>query len=395
RLAADDDYRSFLRLLGRTLAASLAVTHALEHEARSKDDFLAMLGHELRNPLAPVVSALHLARRQPGLSPAVGRQLDVIERQTINLTRIVDDLLDVSRISRGRVVLRNSDIDLADVVRAAVDAVASALATREQTLTVSLPSRPLPVHGDPVRLEQVVVNLLTNASTYSDVGGRSAVTVSLDDHTVTVAVDDDDIGIAAATLPHVFELFHQAERSLDRSQGGLGIGLTVVKQLVELHGGRVGARSAGPGKGSTFHITLPLQAPSPVVAPSTTTASGSLSVLVVDDNIDAANALAELLELWEHEVQIAFDGSSALRLAGDTAFDVIILDIGLPDVDGYEVATRLRASGSTSRIVALTGYGQAADKARARAAGFDEHLVKPVMPKALEAVLRRAEPRSA
>ena len=421
RLPVDDGYRAFVDAFARQVLASVAIArrieqerHALyaaeleqrrlEEDARSRDEFLAMLGHELRNPLAPVLNAVHLARHHNGVPVAVAPHLEMIERQATNLTRIVDDLLDVSRLTRGLVTLHQQVIDLGVVARAAAASVAALVDKKRHTLTVKA-ADPVYVVGDPVRLEQVLVNLLNNAAKYTDDGGRISVEVDIDDHgAARVRVVDNGIGLDEALVPRIFELFRQAERSLDRSLGGLGIGLTVVRRLVEMHGGVVVARSAGRDAGTTIEMTLPLAPPPTTSTTSTSTPAlpppaqeGPLRVLVVDDNVDAAEALADLLDMWGHTAQIENTGTAALTRAATMAVDAVILDIGLPDVDGYEVARRLRAipAFEAVRIVALTGYGQAGDRARSAAAGFDEHLVKPVSPSALEGVLARVKARLA
>lgn len=369
---------------------------ALRDSDRRKDEFLAMLAHELRNPLAPVRNALHLLRL-PGGEHSSRLAIDVMERQLTHLIRMVDDLLDVSRITRGKVTLRRQTVALADVLADAVETVRAALAARGHRLDLHLPDPPVLLDADSTRLEQVFANLLSNAVKYTEPGGRIAVAAWRDGGDVVVQVSDTGVGIPAELLPHIFDLFTQAERSLDRSQGGLGIGLALVKALVELHGGTVTAHSPGPGQGSEFTVRLPalpasLEHPAGPVRRLPALAGDSRRVLVVDDNVDAARSLAMLLTAWGHEASLAHDGPAALAEAARLAPDVVLLDIGLPRMDGYEVARRLRATpeGAGLLLIALTGYGQDEDRRRSREAGFDHHLVKPVDTDALRDLLGAA-----
>ncbi|KGQ18836.1 Autoinducer 2 sensor kinase/phosphatase [Lysobacter dokdonensis DS-58] len=357
-----------------------------------KDEFLAMLAHELRNPLAPVRNAIALLQTQGGTDERTRYLLDVLQRQTANLGRLVNDLLDVSRITRGLIEIDRARVDLRSVVDRAMESVQSAMDDKRHDVVCIVPGRPAVVDGDPVRLEQVLVNLLTNACKYTDPGGRITVELRLRESVVELSVRDDGIGMLPATIAHVFTLFSQAERGLDRAQGGLGIGLTVVRSLVELHGGSVEARSDGLGKGTEFAVTLPLaqsqfdgqlRAPIPERG-----AMRPQRVLVVDDNVDAARTLAHLLEDFGHHVQVAHDGDAALAMAHSTVPELVLLDIGLPGMNGYEVVRRLREDPVTrdATVVAVTGYGQGADRQRTLAAGFDQHLVKPVATDQLQAL---------
>jgi PAS domain S-box-containing protein len=363
---------------------------------RRKDEFLAMLAHELRNPLAPIRHAAQVLKvTVPGDANQQWAR-DVIERQTQHITQLVDDLLDVSRITQGKIALRPIRLAVASVIERAVEAIRPVAETRGQTLTVTLPEAPLEIEGDSTRLVQVLSNLLNNASKFSHDGGRIAVTTSAEGSQAVIRVTDDGVGIARELLPRVFELFTQADRSLDRSQGGLGIGLTLVRLLVDRHGGTVEASSDGPGRGSEFVVRLPLaaiegaSAVSPAQPPSPdVTHRGPLRVLVVEDNADSAEMLSVMLELHGYETAIASDGLAALEEAQRFQPNAILCDIGLPGMTGYEVAQRVRALPVKvqPRMVALTGYGQDDDRRRAADAGFDHHLVKPVEPQALFALL--------
>lgn len=384
------------RHIGRR--AGLALDNARLYRAardadRRKDEFLAVLGHELRNPLAPIATALHLIRLKT--STGIEREIALIDRQVGHLTRLVDDLLDLSRITRGKVRLNRETIDLESVVAKAIELAGPLIEQRGHRLTVRVAAG-LAVEGDPVRLAQVFANLLTNAAKYTDDGGR----IEIDARTleeagaVRVTVHDDGIGIAPDLLGRIFEQFVQDEQSKDRAQGGLGIGLALVRSLTELHGGSVAAASDGPGRGSTFTVTLP-RAPT---AANTTAAradgpphgsSAPLRILVVDDIEDVRLPLAEVLRQHGHEVAMACDGPTALREVARFGPDVAIVDIGLPVMDGYELAVRLREAAPRVRLLAMTGYGLDSDRERAHRAGFDRHLVKPVAPtdllRALEA----------
>ncbi len=360
-----------------------ASAQAMADLDRRKDEFLAMLSHELRNPLAPIANALHLLRLQPNEGPLQQRARTIIERQVGQLNHLVDELLEVSRITTGRVQLRQKRIAISGVVERAVETSQPLVTQRRHTLTVSVPPQPIWVHADAARLEQVVVNLLTNAAKYTDEGGHIWLTAEQTGDEAVLRVRDTGVGISAEFLPHVFELFTQAERSLDRAQGGLGIGLCLVQRLVELHGGTVEVTSA-PGHGSEFVVRLPVMPtlvpptlPAPI-EPALPSARGC-RVLVVDDNVDSAQSLAMLLEMAGHEMHVAYDGPSALQAALALRPDVMLLDIGLPGLTGHEVATHIREHALLKHIVliALTGYGQESDRQSSQDAGFDYHLVKP------------------
>jgi signal transduction histidine kinase/CheY-like chemotaxis protein len=367
--------------------AALALVNArrvaeAEAASRAKDEFLAMLGHELRNPLAPIVTALKLLRNRAGRE--IAPELQVIERQVRHVARLVDDLLDVSRITRGRVTLSCTPIDIADVVRKGVEIAAPLVEERRHVLSVSVP-RGLLVEGDEVRLAQVVANLLTNAAKYTPPGGRIDVRAARAADGVELVVRDNGIGIAPELLPRVFDLFVQGRRGLDRSEGGLGIGLTIVRRLVEMHHGKISVASAGVGRGTEVTVRLPTAKPrgDERTVPSTAPAAAPARqlVLVVDDNTDAADLLAELLAQAGHDVIVAYDGEAALELARGKPCDVAILDLGLPGMDGFEVARHLRTrpdGGPT--LFALSGYGLENDRRRTAQAGFARRFVKPVDP---------------
>jgi PAS domain S-box-containing protein len=370
---------------------------ALRDADRVKDEFLAMLAHELRNPLAPIRNALHVLKK-PAADAAIRDQVRATaERQVGLMARLLDDLLDVSRISRGKIQLRTEPVDLAALAAKTAEAARPGFEERRHTLVVSLPPAGAWVSGDATRLEQVVMNLLTNAAKYTDTGGRVTLAVEATGGQAAVRVKDTGIGIAADMLPRVFDLFVQAERRLDRSQGGVGIGLTLVKRLVELHGGSVEAHSAGPGRGSEFVIRLPIALCRPPTEaadhnPNRQSAIGnrqSRRVLVVDDNRDAADSLAVLLRIDGHDVQVAYDGPAALAAAPAFRPDAVLLDLGMPGMDGYEVCRRLRRMPelAEARVVAVTGWGQDADRRRSAEAGFDQHLVKPADPDVVRRLL--------
>jgi PAS domain S-box-containing protein len=357
---------------------------------RQKNEFLAMLSHELRNPLAPLRNALYLLKNAPDGAMAAEVH-GMMERQLQQLVRLVDDLLDISRIIRGKIELRREHIDLRQAVERAAETARPVLDLYGHTLSVTLPPEALRVSGDLVRLAQVISNLLTNAAKYSRATAPIEVSVRREGAEALVAVKDRGVGIPAALLPRVFDLFVQGDHALARSQGGLGIGLTLVKRIVEMHDGTVCALSEGDGRGSEFRIRLPALAQQHARpdAPSERSAhyGPRRRVLVVDDNVDAAESIAKILQLFGHRVRCEHHGQAALEAAREYAPEVIVLDIGLPGMDGYEVARRLRAMtelGGAS-IVAVTGYGQDEDRRRAREAGFDQHLTKPVDPEALQA----------
>jgi len=356
---------------------------------RRKDEFLAMLGHELRNPLAPIATALELMELKD--KGALPKERDVIRRQVEHLSRLIDDLLDVSRITRGKIQLTRQVLEIGAVLAKAIEIASPLLEKRLQRLAIDIPRDGLPVDADPTRLAQVFQNLLTNAAKYSE--PRSQIVLSARAHAdrVVVELTDQGIGISADLIPRLFDLFVQGDRALDRSQGGLGIGLTIAKSLCELHGGTIAAASAGISHGSTFTVTLPravrADPPGPMcVSEHVARSPTGMRVLVVDDNVDAAQTLRELLVTLGHESAVAYDGVAALELAGSFKPDIAMLDIGLPVMDGYELARRLREQlgPEKPRLIAVTGYGQEADQARAREAGFSHYLVKPV---ALDALM--------
>jgi PAS domain S-box-containing protein len=357
---------------------------------RAKDQFLALLAHELRNPLAPIVTAAVLLRR-PDAPPAVVEQAaGIVERQAKTLARLLDDLLDVSRITRGRIELRLQTVAVAEAVASAVEAARPLVDERRQTLSVCLPATPLHVEADPARLEQIIVNVLNNASKYTPPEGRIDVAVATEAGEAVLRIRDTGIGIAPDVLPRIFELFVQGDQSLAHTSGGLGIGLTLVHRLVTLHRGRVSAHSEGPGCGSEFTIVLPLsQVPAAVPAAATRPERGpAAAVLLIEDNADARQSLRTLLEQEGHRVDEAEDGLSGLARAEATDPDIVLVDIGLPSLDGYEVARRIRSRrGAGPILVAITGYGQADDRRRSLEAGFDAHLTKPVSPDHLVTVL--------
>ena len=366
---------------------------ALIEADRRKDEFLAMLAHELRNPLAPIRNAAHVLGRLGIQEPRVQWAQQTIEGQVNHLTRLVDDLLDVSRIVRGKVTLKMEPVELAGVVERALGMVRPLIDAMGHQLEVQLPASPVLLQGDPVRLAQVLLNLLDNAAKYTPEGGRILVEARVAGPVVEILVHDNGIGIPAELLPQVFDLFQQGERTLDRSQGGLGIGLTLVKRLVEMHGGVLEAFSAGAGLGSTFTLCLPLLADTPAADPAVLDARPAAArcrVLVVDDDPAVADSMSVLLQFEGHEVRAAASGEAALALVRDFRPRVVLLDIGLQGMDGYQVAHQLRAQQAADEklcLVAVTGYGHEEARARSRAAGFDRHLVKPVAPEVLCALL--------
>jgi PAS domain S-box-containing protein len=363
---------------------------ALIEADQRKNEFLAMLAHELRNPLTPIRNAAHVLGRLEVREPRVQWAQQTIERQVSHLTRLVDDLLDVSRIVRGKVELKKEPVELAAVVNQALDMARPLLDTMKHRITVRLPEQPVQLHGDPVRLAQVLLNLLDNAAHYTPEGGRIEVEARLAGPLVEIRVRDNGVGIETDLLPHIFDLFQQGERSLDRRQGGLGIGLTLVKQLVEMHGGQVDVASAGVDQGASFTLWLPLPdntaAPTAHTVQKASTATVQCRVLVVDDDAAVADSMTVLLQLEGYEVKAVASGEAALQLARSFQPQLVLLDIGLQGMDGYEVARQLRAqqvAGERVFLVAVTGYGHEAARSRSLDAGFDQHLVKPVCPKSL------------
>jgi len=367
----------------RQLAANLTEAD------RRKDEFLATLAHELRNPLAPIRTGLQLMKMPDVPAATVEQTRCMMDRQLTHMVRLIDDLMDVSRITRGKLVLRKEHVSLAAVVESAVEASRPLVEQAGQELTVTLPRQPLTVDADLTRLAQVFLNLLNNAAKYSDPGGHIQLIVEPQGNEVVVTVKDTGIGMAADQLPHIFQMFTQVDRSLERSQGGLGIGLTLVNTLVEMHGGRVEARSGGPGKGSEFLVRLPLvveaSKPHEPAATAEHSVRLSLRILVVDDNRDGADILSDMLEMVGNDTRTAYDGQQGVDAAGEFRPEVILLDLGMPKMDGYEACRRIReqAWGQQVVLVAMTGWGQDEDRRRSRDAGFDHHLVKPVEAQAL------------
>jgi len=361
---------------------------------RRKDQFLAMLAHELRNPLAPIRNAVELMRQVETIDPAFQPSREMVERQVKHLARLVDDLLDVSRITQGSIRLRKEAVDLGTVVERAVEGTRPLIDSRAHNLNVQLPTDPIRLEADPTRLEQILTNLLNNAAKYTMPGGQIRVSAVLEGDEAVVRVRDNGIGVPPDVLDRVFEPFVQSEGSLARSEGGLGIGLTLVRSLVEMHGGSVEATSPGLGQGSEFVVRLPANVPVEKGTSSLPEAhapfpSRGLRVLVVEDNVDAAESLSALLRLWGHEVRMVHDGLAAIDAAREQHPEVVLLDIGLPGLDGYQVARRLRddVGLDNSLLVAMTGYGQPEDRRRSREAGIHHHFVKPVEPFVLRTLL--------
>lgn len=396
RLLADLEGRVDDRTLALAIAnRQLHYSEAQLREAdRRKDEFLATLSHELRNPLAPIRTGLAILRLQDGPTAAAQSAHQVIGRQMQQLVRLIDDLLDVSRITANKLDLRLEPVDVREVVQHGVETSRADVERHQHELTVDLPSQPMLVTGDPTRLTQVVANLVQNACKYTPRGGHIAVSVAERDGRVDVRVRDDGIGIAPEHLPLLFEKFSQVAPGTARGGGGLGLGLALVRGLVALHGGEVEARSEGVGRGAEFVVRLNLAAPTlpEVVAPAPPELppGPSRRVLVVDDNVDNADSLVTLLQQWGHDVHAAYDGEQALRLAETVRPEVVLLDLGLPSMSGHDVCRHLRAQpwAQRTRIVAQTGWGQQADRAHSRQAGFDAHLVKPVDPMDLLTLLR-------
>ncbi|MBA2664268.1 MAG: response regulator [Bradymonadaceae bacterium] len=368
---------------------------AAESAGQAKDDFLAMLGHELRNPLTPIVIALELLDLKEIEAP----EIDIIARQVAHIRRLIDDLLDVSRITQGKIELRKVRAELGEIIERAVELASPIIEKKRQPLSVSIPPSGLMIDADPARLAQVLSNLLINAAKYSPAGQPIAICAERDGATVCIRVSDKGIGLAPEQLTHIFERFVQNKQAANRSEGGLGLGLAIVNSLVHMHAGTVTAHSLGLGHGSEFVVTLP--AASEQIAPvrdapasaKAVEATASLRILVVDDNVDAASLLSEFLRAAGHTTRTCHDGPTALRVAAHFQPDVAVLDIGLPVMDGYELAQRLRDLdlGSGTRLIAVTGYGQAADHQNSLDAGFEAHFVKPVELATLRAHIERAQ----
>jgi len=384
----------------RSEAAVLALQDQLQEADKRKDEFLAILAHELRNPLAVIGNSLQLLRLDDGLSPTVDKVREVMEQQSNHLARLVDDLLDASRITRGSIELRRETVDLTLIVANAVQTARPLIDDAGHQLAISLPSTPVLLNADPVRLTQVLGNLLTNAAKYTPAGGQIWLTGRLKDGWAQLSIRDTGLGIPADMLPHVFDMFAQVESSLSRARGGLGLGLALARKLVELHGGRIEVHSAGQGKGSEFLVWLPAAVSVPLPAPSRVTLLKEAStaalrrILVVDDMNAAAFALGSLLKKLGHHVETARHAALALEAVDRQRPDVVFSDIGMPDIDGYELARRLRQMPDMAGVVlvALTGYGQERDRQKAVEAGFDYHLVKPVSLDALQDLLASLPP---
>jgi signal transduction histidine kinase/ActR/RegA family two-component response regulator len=395
RTAAPADPSLIEDLAGR---AAIALDNArlyqdIQERDRRKNEFLSMLAHELRNPLAPIRNAVHILRSGAPDRTTFEWARDVIDRQASQLVRLVDDLLDVSRITQGKIRLRTEPVDIARVVGRAVETSRPLIDARKHHLTVQLPSETLWVMADEVRLAQALGNLVNNAAKYTDEGGQILVSAEKVNREIVLRVRDNGVGISADMQSSIFDLFTQSDRSLDRAEGGLGIGLTLVRRLVEMHGGQVHVFSDGPNQGSEFVIRIPVHVKSDPSDPGKSAGEpigngASIRVLVVDDNEDSAESLRMLLALAGHEVQICHEGCEALKISETFHPQIVLLDIGLPSMNGYEVARRLRVMDDHKEtlLVALTGYGQEEDRRLAREAGFNHHLVKPVDFTALNAI---------
>jgi len=378
--------------LQRVRAANLELHDA----ARAKDEFLATLSHELRNPLSALTVAAALLDREESDPDVAHHARDVVRRQAAQMTRLLDDLLDVSRISHGRLEIRKTRCDAATIVYSAVETVQPLLARKHHELTLSLPEQQVFLSADPVRLAQVLANLLTNAAKYTEPGGKIELTVVQEGPIVAFSVRDNGIGIDAKSQADIFGMFSQLRPALERSEGGLGIGLALAKGLVDLHGGTISVASEGPARGSEFTVRIPCEetvpdAPQPCAAGGAGASHPHRDLIVADDNVDAADSLANLLEMEGHDVRVAHDGRSALQLATERMPGIMLLDIGMPDMNGYDVARAIRAREPEGNVVlvALTGWGQPDDKRRAQEAGFDHHLTKPVDFAELSAFLSR------
>jgi signal transduction histidine kinase len=371
----------------------------LEEANKRKDEFLAMLSHELRNPLAPIGNAVEIIRRLGSHDAKLMWATDITDRQLRQLTRLVDELLDVARIGQGKIVLQSGPLELTALVAQCLDMQRSALSARRQTLTQAMPGAPVWIHGDGARMQQVINNLLSNANKYTPEGGSVHVAITVEQRLAVLTVRDNGMGIEADLLPRVFDLFEQGKRALDRNQGGLGVGLTLVQRLVKLHDGRVEAHSAGVGQGAEFRVYLPrLQSPTQhegLPADEATAASDVCRrLLIVEDNPDIADTTATMLAMAGHTVRCAHDGVHAIAEAQSFVPEVVLLDVGLPQLDGYQVARRLRQLPQTRNalIIGLTGYGMPADRQRGREAGFDHHLLKPADPGELRALIEAWSP---
>jgi signal transduction histidine kinase/ActR/RegA family two-component response regulator len=365
------------------------LTDAAENAGRLKEEFLAMLAHELRNPLSPILNATAILQRISHAHPQLAWVHDVIKRQAEHMRRLLDDLLDVARVTGGKISLRKHPLAVADFVAQAVESSRPIMDSRNQKFMLDAPDQAIYVEGDLARLTQVLTNLINNASKYTDFDGAISLSIRVRGKQVELKIKDNGSGIPARVLPHIFDLFIQSDRTLVRAQGGLGIGLTVVRRLVEMHGGTVSAHSAGEDRGSEFTVTLPrIEAPAdPAVEHHSrkSAAPRRYRIAVIEDNVDSNESIRMLLQMMGHDVSSAFDGLSGVELVKTTAPQVVLCDIGLPGLDGYGVVSRLRAEMQRPLpcMIALTGYGQPEDRANALAAGFDIHTVKPVDPEML------------
>ena len=373
---------------------------ALQEADRKKDSFIAMLAHELRNPLAPIRNAVQLLRKSGHDDPHLAWCRDVIDRQVTQMARLLEDLFDVSRLTRGQFALRLERLALSAVIEHALEIAQPRIDEYQHSLSLSLPSEPLPVDGDMTRLAQVFSNLLINAAKYTPGGGRLGLTMAAVGEEVEVRVSDNGIGISAEQMPQLFDMFTQGDSLTDRSQGGMGIGLSLARGLVDMHGGRISAHSAGLGQGSEFVVRLPLARGAATVNRAGTAATVAdapvvpFRVLVADDLRDSADSLGLLIELMGHAVEVAYDGEEALRVAEQFRPDVVLLDLGMPKLDGFEVCRGIRTApwGASVRLVAQSGWGQDEDRRRTAEAGFDHHIVKPIDPEALEVLMQTLAP---
>ncbi|MEO7741447.1 MAG: ATP-binding protein [Usitatibacter sp.] len=379
------------KLVLATLEAQTA-TETAEQANRDKEQFLAMLAHELRNPLAPITNALAILRRKASPDPTATWVHDIIKRQVDHLTRLLNELLEASRLTTGKVELKKRPIAISETMRFAIESAQPLMRLRRQHLNVNFPAHALVVDGDPTRLVQIFSNLLHNAAKYTQEGGSITFSAMEREGSAVIRVMDNGCGIAPENLPRIFDLFTQEGRSIDHAQGGLGIGLTVVRSLVELHGGSVEAASPGLGQGTEISVLIPLMQDPPLVLPTgvgekAEAPGASLRIVIIDDNVDANDSLQAVLRMMGHEVSSAFDGTTGLELIRDTRPQLVLCDIGLPGMDGYQVIAKLRETvqDPVPVMIALTGYGQPEDRARAMTAGFEHHLTKPVD---VEALLR-------
>ena len=381
-------------LVFRDASLERAIEHALRDADRKKDEFIAVLAHELRNPLAPILQAAQVLQARGATPEQLRWGHQVIDRQAKTMGRLLDDLLDVSRITRGTLEVKKSPVLLSTLIEGAVETARPAIDEREHSLELTLPSEAIELDADPVRMTQVIANLLMNAAKYTDDGGTIRLSATRHANDLILSVADNGVGLDAQTLPRLFDMFVQVEETRNRHQAGLGIGLALARRLVELHGGTIEVRSEGIGRGSEFTVRMPCRVQARVAAaapaaPMPSAAAVPLRIVIADDNRDAADSLAMLLQMDGHQVSVAHDGAGALRIVEALRPHVVVLDIGMPDLNGYQVAQRIRTSQRSEPIVlvALTGWGQAQDLARAKAAGFDHHLVKPAEPDAVRSLM--------